>query len=80
MTNPATEKENLEFATKWNELVNKYHRVSDNEKKRQSKPTLVLSVIGDSITYVPKPWPTNVFQSALIESAKSEEGYSESWK
>lgn len=41
---------------------------------RRSRPTLVLSVIGDSDSFVPKPWPTNVFQTALIEAAKSGEG------
>lgn len=35
---------------------------------------MVLSVIGDSDAFVPKPWPKNVFQTALMEAAKSGEG------
>lgn len=35
---------------------------------------MVLSIIGDSDTFVPKPWPKNVFQTALMEAAKSGEG------
>lgn len=34
-------------------------------------PTMVFSVIGDSDSCVPSPWPTSVFQTALIEAAKS---------
>lgn len=34
-------------------------------------PTMVFSVIGDSDSFVPRPWPTTVFQTALIEAAKS---------
>lgn len=37
----------------------------------QSTPTMVFSVIGDSDSFVPRPWPTTVFQTALIEAAKS---------
>ncbi|XP_078311841.1 transient receptor potential cation channel subfamily M member 2-like isoform X5 [Crassostrea virginica] len=33
-------------------------------------PTMVFSVIGDSDSFVPRPWPTTVFQTALIEAAK----------
>lgn len=36
-----------------------------------STPTMVFSVIGDSDSFVPKPWPKTVFQTALIEAAKS---------
>lgn len=59
----------------WNECLKEYkdeNAVSSNGKR--SKPTLMLSVIGDSDSFVPKPWPTNVFQTALIEAAKSGEG------
>lgn len=54
--------------------MKEYEGVTENENTKQSKPTLVLSVIGDSITVVPKQWPKNVFQTALIEAAKSNEG------
>ncbi|XP_063431693.1 uncharacterized protein LOC134714381 [Mytilus trossulus] len=33
-------------------------------------PKLVLSVIGDSSSFVPKPWFTSVFKAGLIETAK----------
>lgn len=33
-------------------------------------PDMVFSVIGDSISYYPRPWPKAVFQNALIEAAK----------
>lgn len=36
-----------------------------------TSPTMVFSVIGDSDSFVPRPWPTTVFQTALIEAAKS---------
>lgn len=36
-----------------------------------TKPMMVFSVIGDSGSFVPTPWPANVFQTALIEAAKS---------
>lgn len=35
------------------------------------KPTMVISVIGDTENYVPTIWPTCVFQTALIEAAKN---------
>ncbi|XP_078329891.1 transient receptor potential cation channel subfamily M member 2-like [Crassostrea virginica] len=34
-------------------------------------PTMVFSVVGDSDSFVPRPWPKTVFQTALIEAAKS---------
>lgn len=37
----------------------------------KSTPTMVFSVIGDSDSFVPRPWPKAVFQTALIEAAKS---------
>nr|XP_034329613.1 transient receptor potential cation channel subfamily M member-like 2 isoform X2 [Crassostrea gigas] len=37
----------------------------------KSTPTMVFSVIGDSDSFVPRPWPKTVFQTALIEAAKS---------
>lgn len=64
----------MKFAAKWNRFMKEYEGVTANENTKQSKPSLVLSVIGDSITVVPKQWPKNVFQTALIEAAKSNEG------
>lgn len=37
-------------------------------------PKLVLSVIGDSSSFVPKPWFTSVFKAGLIETAKGAKG------
>lgn len=65
---------NDKVAEKWNGFMKEYEGVTATEHKKQSKPTLVLSVIGNSNTFVPKQWPKNVFQTALIEAAKSEEG------
>ncbi|XP_062596064.1 transient receptor potential cation channel subfamily M member 2-like [Saccostrea cucullata] len=41
------------------------------ERKVKSTPTMVFSVIGDSESFVPRPWAKSVFQTALIEAAKS---------
>lgn len=46
-----------------------YKQVKENEV--YSSPTMVFSVIGDSDNFVPRPWPKTVFQTALIEAAKS---------
>lgn len=51
------------------ESTNKPHE--DNAVNINSKPTMVFSVIGDSDSFVPRPWPTTLFQTALIEAAKS---------
>jgi hypothetical protein len=40
------------------------------QDKVKSTPTMVFSVIGDSNSFVPKPWAKTVFQTALIEAAK----------
>lgn len=48
----------------------------DNAVNINSKPTMVFSVIGDSDSFVPRPWPTTLFQTALIEAAKSGGGIS----
>ena len=39
-------------------------------------PRLVLSVVGDSSSFVPKPWLTPVFQLGLIETAEGAKGNS----
>lgn len=52
----------------WKEIL---EEVNDSENNRQSSPTMVFSVIGDSDNFVPRPWPKTVCQTALIEAAKS---------
>lgn len=44
--------------------------------KPKSIPRMVFSVIGDSVSFFPRPWPKAVFQTALIEAAK---GGGETW-
>lgn len=46
----------------------------ENNEQVKAPPTLVISVIGDSDSFVPRPWPKTVFQTALIEAAKSGRG------
>jgi hypothetical protein len=43
----------------------------DIKAKVNSTPTMVFSIIGDSDSFVPRPWAKTVFQTALIESAKN---------
>lgn len=43
----------------------------ENNEEIRSAPTMVFSVIGDSESFAPRPWPKTVFQTALIEAAKS---------
>lgn len=43
----------------------------NNKIHIDSSPTMVFSVIGDSDSFVPRPWPKTVFQTALIEAAKN---------
>ncbi|CAG2199288.1 unnamed protein product [Mytilus edulis] len=42
----------------------------ENPYRDPEPPKLVLSIIGDSKSFVPKPWVTSVFQYGLIETAK----------
>lgn len=68
----------------WNKIlegVNLPPNESGNGKRDakgtiQSSPTMVFSMIGDSDSFVPRPWPKTVFQTALIEAAKSGGGMS----
>lgn len=50
------------------ELVHRY------KSEKNKYPRLVLSVVGDSGSFVPKPWLTPVFQLGLIETAKGAKG------
>ncbi|XP_062566533.1 transient receptor potential cation channel subfamily M member 2-like, partial [Saccostrea cucullata] len=40
-------------------------------EKVGSTPSFVFSITGDSDSFVPRPWAKSVFQTALIEAAKS---------
>nr|XP_034319463.1 uncharacterized protein LOC117687296 [Crassostrea gigas] len=64
-----TEVQGSQFPAK---LINENKEVTEDKNKEQNKPTLVLSVIGDSNTIVPNQWPKDVFRKALIETAKCE--------
>lgn len=58
----------------WNEIKRNVYTKDEQSSTRKlikSTPTMVFSVIGDSDSCVPSPWPTSVFQTALIEAAKS---------
>lgn len=68
----------------WNEIKEKVykpsHDKSDIHERSKSQcdirrptpiPSIVFSVIGHSISFFPRPWPKAVFQTALIEAAKS---------
>lgn len=44
------------------------------ENRKPETPKLVLSVIGDSKSFVPKPWLASVFKQGLIETAKGAKG------
>lgn len=61
--------------------MNKPYQNTENEdlennehEQVKATPTMVISVIGDSDSFVPRPWPKTVFQTALIEAAKSGRG------
>ncbi|XP_063432252.1 transient receptor potential cation channel subfamily M member 2-like isoform X3 [Mytilus trossulus] len=54
-------------------LQEKTNELKNQSKRRYRKPEppkLVLSIIGDSKSFVPKPWITSVFKQGLIETAK----------
>ncbi|XP_052100124.1 transient receptor potential cation channel subfamily M member 2-like isoform X2 [Mytilus californianus] len=62
---------------KKDELQSLHKLLEDKSKNKREKkyrdpepPKLVLSIIGDSKSFVPKPWITSVFQYGLIETAK----------
>lgn len=58
--------------TEVEDLENNEHEYEHEQVK--ATPTMVISVIGDSDSFVPRPWPKTVFQTALIEAAKSGRG------
>ncbi|XP_071166898.1 transient receptor potential cation channel subfamily M member-like 2 [Mytilus edulis] len=43
---------------------------STRRYRKPEPPKLVLSIIGDSKSFVPKPWITSVFKQGLIDTAK----------
>lgn len=67
--------------TTWNIIQKNMNRAAllkfedlENNEQVKATPTMVISVIGDSDSFVPRPWPKTVFQTALIEAAKSGKG------
>lgn len=61
----------------WNEIIQGVTSTKSVSSDGNNSPTMVFSVIGDSDSFVPRPWPKTIFQTALIEAAKS--GGGESW-
>lgn len=58
-------------------LKKKTNELEKQQKRRYRKPEtpkLVLSIIGDSKSFVPKPWMASVFKQGLIETAKGAKG------
>nr|XP_034321515.1 transient receptor potential cation channel subfamily M member 2-like [Crassostrea gigas] len=55
----------------WNEITQGVTSNVSTSDDGNTSPTMVFSVIGDSDSFVPRPWPKTVFQTALIEAAKS---------
>lgn len=73
-------KSTIEAAEVWNKIIKatnpKLEESTENQPNQSNTenhvtPTMVFSVIGDSDSLVPRPWPTTLFQTALIEAAKS---------
>ena len=60
----------------WNEITQGVTSNVSTSDDGNTSPTMVFSVIGDSDSFVPRPWPKTVFQTALIEAAKSGGGRS----
>lgn len=63
---------------KMNELEKQQKKTSvfgiQKQHRDPEPPKLVLSIIGDSKSFVPKPWITSVFKQGLIETAKGAKG------
>lgn len=64
------DKSSLHYDCDSNQPNNLPLKDKSNIIKPKPIPDLVLSVIGNSISYYPRPWPKAVFQNALIEAAK----------
>ena len=62
----------------WESNIKKLNEAIINPRRDKTgskrHPRLVLSVVGDSSSFVPKPWLTPVFQLGLIETAKGAKG------
>ncbi|XP_056003652.1 transient receptor potential cation channel subfamily M member 2-like [Ostrea edulis] len=63
---PSTSRQDFDFDAVWKKMVDTLYEDENNKKT----PTMVFSVIGDSNSFVPSPWPKAVFQTGLIEAAK----------
>ncbi|XP_056002351.1 uncharacterized protein LOC125661865 isoform X2 [Ostrea edulis] len=61
----STERQDFDFDAVWDGIVKNVY------KSDVITPTMVFSVIGDSNSFVPSPWPKAVFQTGLIEAAKN---------
>ncbi|XP_052100119.1 transient receptor potential cation channel subfamily M member 8-like isoform X3 [Mytilus californianus] len=74
----STKESNKDTTKVYSEIYNTIRKstgaTSDNQDR--SLPGLVLSVIGDSESYVPKSWNTTEFESGLLQTVK---GAKESW-
>lgn len=72
----STEESNKETTKVYSEIYNTIREsteaIFDNQDK--SLPGLVLSVIGDSESYVPKSWNTAEFESGLLQTVKGAKG------
>lgn len=55
----------------WQNILYDCYKDAKIDEPFRSSPTMVFSVIGDSDSFAPRPWPKTVFQTALIEAAKS---------
>ena len=65
----------IECDSAWEKNIKKLNEAIINPKGKDGwHPRLVLSVVGDSSSFVPKPWLTPVFQLGLIETAKGAKG------
>lgn len=56
----------------YNTIRESSEAIFDNQDK--SLPGLVLSVIGDSESYVPKSWNTAEFESGILQTVKGAKG------
>jgi hypothetical protein len=57
--------QDIDFDVIWNGIIENVYKSSVDT------PTMVFSIIGDSNSFVPSPWPKAVFQTGLIEAAKN---------
>ncbi|XP_056002343.1 transient receptor potential cation channel subfamily M member 2-like [Ostrea edulis] len=61
----STDRQDFDFDADWEGIVKAVY------KSDIITPTMVFSVIGDSNSFVPSPWPKAVFQTGLMEAARN---------